>query len=383
MVQAPARRLDPDTPRTRRRNTRTSSIRISIAPTASRCGRRCATSCCSGSSRACSIFRVDNPHTKPFPFWEWLIREVQARDPDVIFLSEAFTRPKIMKALAKLGFTQSYTYFTWRTHKAELQEYLSEITALSGARILPAEFLRQHAGHPAGAPAERRAVDVQVARRAGGDAVVELRHLQRLRAARARADPGHARNISIRRNTRSRCATGTSPATSRTTSAGSTGCGARTPALLQTADLRFAQVDDAEVIGFVKESVGARQRGRRRDRARRRRAARSSGSTSATSPIGPRRQPRPVRAIENLVTGERHIVEWGGVRLTHRSRHAIRRCCFVASLARSRAVNIVPQIDVAAEGPATSSGTRTPSSISFTSRRSPTATTTASAISPA
>src|SRR5262249_160441 len=74
------------------------------------------------------IFRVDNPHTKPFPFWEWLIREVQNVDPDVIFLSEAFTRPKVMKALAKLGFTQSYTYFTWRTGKDELQAYLSEIT---------------------------------------------------------------------------------------------------------------------------------------------------------------------------------------------------------------------------------------------------------------
>src|SRR5262249_55459180 len=61
------------------------------------------------------IFRVDNPHTKPFPFWEWLILEVQSVDPDVIFLSEAFTRPKVMKALAKLGFNQSYTYFTWRT----------------------------------------------------------------------------------------------------------------------------------------------------------------------------------------------------------------------------------------------------------------------------
>ena len=74
------------------------------------------------------IFRVDNPHTKPFPFWEWLIREVQSVDPDVIFLSEAFTRPKVMKALAKLGFSQSYTYFTWRTGKEELQAYLSEIT---------------------------------------------------------------------------------------------------------------------------------------------------------------------------------------------------------------------------------------------------------------
>ncbi|MGH7935345.1 MAG: maltotransferase domain-containing protein, partial [Candidatus Binataceae bacterium] len=66
------------------------------------------------------IFRVDNPHTKPVGFWEWLIGEVQAAHPDVIFLAEAFTRPKIMKALAKAGFSQSYTYFTWRNTKAEL-----------------------------------------------------------------------------------------------------------------------------------------------------------------------------------------------------------------------------------------------------------------------
>jgi len=74
------------------------------------------------------IFRVDNPHTKPFPFWEWLIREVHDRHPDVVFLSEAFTRPKPMKRLAKLGFTQSYTYFTWRNTKQELTDYLLELT---------------------------------------------------------------------------------------------------------------------------------------------------------------------------------------------------------------------------------------------------------------
>lgn len=74
------------------------------------------------------IFRVDNPHTKPFPFWEWVILEVLERHPDVIFLSEAFTRPKIMKRLAKLGFQQSYTYFTWRNTKQELIEYLIELT---------------------------------------------------------------------------------------------------------------------------------------------------------------------------------------------------------------------------------------------------------------
>jgi starch synthase (maltosyl-transferring) len=74
------------------------------------------------------IFRVDNPHTKPLPFWEWAIGQVQEEHPDVIFLSEAFTRPKMMRRLAKVGFTQSYTYFTWRNTKAELTEYLTELT---------------------------------------------------------------------------------------------------------------------------------------------------------------------------------------------------------------------------------------------------------------
>jgi len=74
------------------------------------------------------IFRVDNPHTKPVAFWEWLINTVQERHPEVIFLAEAFTRPKMMRVLAKAGFTQSYTYFTWRNTKAELTEYLTELT---------------------------------------------------------------------------------------------------------------------------------------------------------------------------------------------------------------------------------------------------------------
>ncbi len=74
------------------------------------------------------IFRVDNPHTKPFPFWEWLIGTVRQTDPDIIFLSEAFTRPKVMYRLAKLGFSQSYTYFAWRNTAWEIQQYLAEIT---------------------------------------------------------------------------------------------------------------------------------------------------------------------------------------------------------------------------------------------------------------
>jgi starch synthase (maltosyl-transferring) len=73
------------------------------------------------------IFRVDNPHTKPFPFWEWTINEIQRSHPDALFLAEAFTRPKVMHRLAKLGFTQSYTYFTWRNSKRELTEYFTEL----------------------------------------------------------------------------------------------------------------------------------------------------------------------------------------------------------------------------------------------------------------
>jgi len=105
------------------------------------------------------VFRVDNPHTKPFPFWEWLIGSVKADHPEVIFLSEAFTRPKIMHRLAKLGFSQSYTYFTWRNTKHELMDYFAELTTSESKEffrpnlwpntpdILP-EFL-QYGGRPA------------------------------------------------------------------------------------------------------------------------------------------------------------------------------------------------------------------------------------------
>ena len=85
------------------------------------------------------LFRVDNPHTKPLPFWEWLIQEVQARYPDAVFLAEAFTRPKVMYRLAKSGFGQSYTYFTWRYTKDEFTQYLTELT-----QGPPRDFFRPH-----------------------------------------------------------------------------------------------------------------------------------------------------------------------------------------------------------------------------------------------
>ncbi len=85
------------------------------------------------------LFRVDNPHTKPLPFWMWMIGEVRARYPDAIFLAEAFTRPKVMYRLAKVGFSQSYTYFTWRNSKRELENYLTELDTEA-----PKDFFRPH-----------------------------------------------------------------------------------------------------------------------------------------------------------------------------------------------------------------------------------------------
>lgn len=85
------------------------------------------------------VFRVDNPHTKPMPFWEWLIADVRSRFPEAIFLAEAFTRPKPMYRLAKLGFSQSYTYFTWRHTKQEFIDYLTELS-----QGPPSEFFRPH-----------------------------------------------------------------------------------------------------------------------------------------------------------------------------------------------------------------------------------------------
>ena len=111
------------------------------------------------ADRGVRIFRVDNPHTKPIAFWEYLIKGVREKYPDTIFLSEAFTRPKMMKALAKAGFNQSYTYFTWRNSKQELIEYFTELTQTEMSEyfrpnlwtntpdILP--FVLQEGGRPA------------------------------------------------------------------------------------------------------------------------------------------------------------------------------------------------------------------------------------------
>jgi starch synthase (maltosyl-transferring) len=259
------------------------------------------------------IFRVDNPHTKPFPFWEWLIRQVQDVDPNVIFLSEAFTRPKLMKALAKLGFSQSYTYFTWRTGKDELQAYLSEITRYPEREYFRPNFfvntpdilpLHLQSGDPWTFKA-RVALAATLSGNYGiynGFELIEhepipgkeeyLNSEKYELKVRDWDKPGNIKAYigqlnRIRRDN---------------------------PALLQTANLQFAQIDHSDVIGYVKESV-------QNDNA----VAVAVALTNVDPgefwfhfgniEIGPREARRHVASIENLVTGERHTLEWGGVRL--------------------------------------------------------------------
>ena len=134
------------------------------------------------------VFRVDNPHTKPLPFWEWLIAEVRAVDQGVVFLAEAFTRPAMMHELAKVGINQSYTYFTWRNSRWELEEYVTELATEEADYFRPNFFVNTpdilspylvEGGRPG----------VRGAARAGRDPVAGLRHLLRLRGMRERADP--------------------------------------------------------------------------------------------------------------------------------------------------------------------------------------------------
>jgi starch synthase (maltosyl-transferring) len=259
------------------------------------------------------IFRVDNPHTKPLPFWEWLISEVQLREPGVIFLSEAFTRPKVMKALAKLGFSQSYTYFTWRTGKAELSAYLAELTGYPEREYFRPNFfvstpdinpVHLQSGEPWIFKA-RVALAATLSSNYGVYNGFELLEHEPIPGkeeflnsekyeikVRKWNKPGNIKSYIGRLNRLRR----------------------ENAALLQTANLRFAQVDDDQVIGFVKESVA-------RDNA----VAVAIALTShgprqfwfhfGDLEIGPEHARRRVNAVENLVTGERHRIEWGGVRL--------------------------------------------------------------------
>ena len=162
-------------------------------------------------SQGVRIFRVDNPHTKPLPFWRWLIRSINAEWPDVIFLAEAFTRPKMMKMLAKIGFQQSYTYFTWRNAKPEIIDYMTELAGDMAAYYRPNFFVNTPDINPPYLQTGGRPAHITRATLAA-----TLSSVWGSTAALNSATPNPfrgVRNISIRRNTRSRFSTGTSPAT--------------------------------------------------------------------------------------------------------------------------------------------------------------------------
>jgi starch synthase (maltosyl-transferring) len=259
------------------------------------------------------IFRVDNPHTKPFEFWEWLIHEVQSVDPGVIFLAEAFTRPKVMKALAKLGFSQSYTYFTWRTGKEELQAYLSEITRYPEREYFRPNFfvntpdiLPVHL--QGGEPWMFKARVALAATLSGNYGIYNGFELLEHEPIPGKEEYLHSEKYELKVRDWDK------PGNIKAYIGHLNWLRQSNPALLQTANLRFAQVDDGEVIGYVKESVDGEN------------AVAIAVALTGTAPrefwfhfgdmdIGPAGERRPITAIENLVTGERHILEWGGVRL--------------------------------------------------------------------
>jgi starch synthase (maltosyl-transferring) len=259
------------------------------------------------------IFRVDNPHTKPLPFWRWLIDEVQAVDPGVIFLAEAFTRPKLMKALAKLGFTQSYTYFTWRTTKEELQAYLSEITGYPEREYFRPNFfvntpdiLPYHL--QSGEPWIFKARVALAATLSGNYGIYSGFELLEHEPIPGREEYLDSDKYEIKVRDWNK------PGNIKDYIGGLNRLRRANPALLQTGNLRFAQIDDREVIGYVKESADASN------------AVAVAVALAREGPrefwfhfgdldIGPRRERGRVRSIENLVTGQRHVLEWGGVRL--------------------------------------------------------------------
>ena len=258
------------------------------------------------------IFRIDNPHTKPFHFWEWVIKEVQARDPGVVFLAEAFTRPKLMKGLAKLGFSQSYTYFTWRTKKWEIEAYLNELTGYPERDYYRTNFfvntpdiLPYHL--QGGEPwmfKSRAALAVTLSASYGIYNGFELLEHEAIPGKEEYLDsekyeiktrdwnkPGNIKDYITDLNYARKSS----------------------PAFLQNRNLRFLPVDNDNVISFVKTSTDGTNTIVTA-------IALSRETTEVWIPLGDIKLPTadgpktPV-ALENVLTRERHPVEWDGFRL--------------------------------------------------------------------
>jgi len=258
------------------------------------------------------IFRVDNPHTKPFPFWEWLIHQVQLRHPDTIFLAEAFTRPKLMKGLAKLGFTQSYTYFTWRTQRWELEQYLIELTGYPERDFYRPNFF---VNTPDILPwhlqsgetwmfKSRVALAATLSSTYGICNGFELLEHEPIPGKEEYLD-SEKYEIKVRdweKPGNIKLYIGDLNHIRRTNAA-----------LQQTSNLRFLGIEDGNVIGFVKESVDHTNTVAVA-------IALSRDVHEFWLPLGDVQvdaggERRQIAAVENLVTGERYPIEWGGIRL--------------------------------------------------------------------
>jgi starch synthase (maltosyl-transferring) len=258
------------------------------------------------------IFQVHTPHTAPLQFWQWLIDEIQFRHPDVIFLAASFTRPKPMKGLARLGFTQSCSYFIWRTQKWELEQYLLELTRYPERDFYRANFwvntldiLPYHL--QSGEPWMFKSRLVLAATLSGNYGIASGFELLEHEAVAGREAYGDSEKYRIK-------VRHWDPADNIKPYIRALNVARRSnTALQQTGNLRFVAIEDGNVIGFTKQSV---------DRANTVAVAVALsrephefwfpiGDTEVEADGGRRR----VAAIENLVTGERHPVEWGGVRL--------------------------------------------------------------------
>ena len=258
------------------------------------------------------IFRVDNPHTKPFRFWEWLIREVQLRHPDVIFLAEAFTRPKLMKGLAKLGFTQSYTYFTWRTQKWEIEQYLNELIRYPERDFYRPNFfvntpdiLPYHL--QGGEPwmfKSRVALAATLSSSYGIYNGFELLEHEPIPGREEYLD-SEKYQIKVRDWNK--------PGNIKPYIGDLNRIRRANTALQQTSNLRFIAVEDGNVTAFVKEAVDQTNTvvvaiALSRD-------THEFWLHLGDVQVGTDGERRPVAAVENLITGERSPVEWGGIRL--------------------------------------------------------------------
>ena len=258
------------------------------------------------------IFRIDNPHTKPLNFWEWVIGEVRAKDPGVIFLAEAFTRPKVMKGLAKLGFTQSYTYFTWRTQKWEIESYLNELTAYPERDYYRPNFF---VNTPDILPFHLQSGEAwmfksrvaMAATLSGNYGIYNGFELLEHEAIVGKEEYLNSEKYEIR--TRDWNKSGNI----KDYIAALNHARRANPALLQTRNLRFLGVNNEHITAFTKQSndggntvVAAIALSR---------DAYEFWLPLETVLVGAAGDQRPAVALENLMTGERHAIEWGGVNL--------------------------------------------------------------------